>query len=156
MMDVCERAGHLTANQVGYHLFDRRMEKAVLPYCQAHGIGFMAYGTLAFGLLTGAFTPETTFLDWDWRSQRHAPLACPSSSASSSSKSSRSAARLQELAAGYGKSRGPARHRLGACGNPAVSCGAGGHAQRKGAARERRRRRLELTAEDQGRDRPHL
>lgn len=67
MMDVCERAGHLTANQVGYHMFDRRVEKAVLPYCQAHGIGYMAYGALAFGLLTGAFTPETTFVDWDWR-----------------------------------------------------------------------------------------
>ena len=67
MMDVCEGVGHLAANQVGYHMFDRRMEKAVLPYCQEHEIGFMAYGTLAYGLLTGAFTPDTTFLDWDWR-----------------------------------------------------------------------------------------
>ena len=56
MMEVCESAGHLTANQVGYNLFDRRMERAVLPYTKAHGIGFMAYGTLCYGLLTGAFT----------------------------------------------------------------------------------------------------
>ena len=28
----------------------------MLPYTQARGIGFMAYGTLGFGLLTGAFT----------------------------------------------------------------------------------------------------
>ena len=41
----------------------------VLPYCQQNGIGFMAYGTLGFGLLTGAFTPETAFVDWDWRSK---------------------------------------------------------------------------------------
>ena len=68
MMEECERHGHLTANQVGYHMFDRRMEAAVLPYCQASGIGYMAYGSLGFGLLTGAFTPETTFVDWDWRS----------------------------------------------------------------------------------------
>jgi aryl-alcohol dehydrogenase-like predicted oxidoreductase len=68
MMDACEKAGHMAANQVGYHLFDRRAEKAVLPYCQVHGIGYMAYGTLAFGLLTGAFTPQTRFVDWDWRS----------------------------------------------------------------------------------------
>ena len=68
MMDVCESAGHLATNQVGYHLFDRRVERAVLPYTQAHGIGFMAYGTLGFGLLTGAFTESTTFVDWDWRS----------------------------------------------------------------------------------------
>jgi aryl-alcohol dehydrogenase-like predicted oxidoreductase len=72
MMEECERHGHLTANQVGYHLFDRRMEAAVLPYCMDHGIGFMAYGTLGFGLLTGAFTPETTFVDWDWRSKGNA------------------------------------------------------------------------------------
>ncbi len=68
MMRECERHGHLTANQVGYHLFDRRMEAEVLPYCQEAGIGYMAYGSLGFGLLTGAFTPETTFVDWDWRS----------------------------------------------------------------------------------------
>jgi aryl-alcohol dehydrogenase-like predicted oxidoreductase len=68
MMETCEQHGHLAANQVGYNMFDRRMEAAVLPYCQAQGIGFMAYGTLAYGLLTGAFTPETTFVDWDWRS----------------------------------------------------------------------------------------
>jgi aryl-alcohol dehydrogenase-like predicted oxidoreductase len=72
MLEECERHGHLTANQVGYHLFDRRMESAVLPYCQAHGIGYMAYGTLGFGLLTGAFTPDTTFVDWDWRSKGNA------------------------------------------------------------------------------------
>ena len=69
MMEQCETVGHLTANQVGYHLFDRRMERAVLPYCRENGIGFMAYGSLGFGLLSGAFTPETTFVDWDWRSK---------------------------------------------------------------------------------------
>ena len=29
----------------------------------------MAYGSLAHGLLTGAFTPETTFAETDWRSK---------------------------------------------------------------------------------------
>ena len=68
MMSACEEHGHLTANQVGYHMFDRRMEGEVLDYCQTNGIGYMAYGSLGFGLLTGAFTPETSFVDWDWRS----------------------------------------------------------------------------------------
>ena len=67
MLEACQRHGHLTANQVGYNLFDRRMEAAVLPYCQREGIGFMAYGSLAYGLLTGAMSPETQFVDWDWR-----------------------------------------------------------------------------------------
>ena len=71
-MDVCESAGHLAANQVGYHLFDRRVERAVLPYTRSHGIGFMVYGTLGFGLLTGAFNGSTTFVDWDWRSKGYA------------------------------------------------------------------------------------
>jgi aryl-alcohol dehydrogenase-like predicted oxidoreductase len=69
MMSECERYGHLTANQVGYNMLDRRMEGEVLPWLAAHQIGFMAYGSLAFGLLTGALTPETTFVDWDWRSK---------------------------------------------------------------------------------------
>jgi aryl-alcohol dehydrogenase-like predicted oxidoreductase len=68
MMDECARHGHLAANQVGYHLFDRRMETHVLPYCLENKIGFMAYGSLGYGLLTGAFTPDTTFEDSDWRS----------------------------------------------------------------------------------------
>ena len=69
MLAACQPHGALTANQVGYHLFDRRVESATLPYCHAHGIGFMAYGSLAFGLLSGAFTPATRFVDWDWRSR---------------------------------------------------------------------------------------
>jgi aryl-alcohol dehydrogenase-like predicted oxidoreductase len=68
MMRECERHGHLTANQVGYHMFDRRMEAHVLPYCLDQGIGFMGYGTLGYGLLTGALTPDTTFESSDWRS----------------------------------------------------------------------------------------
>ena len=69
MMDVCESAGHLAANQVGYHLFDRRVQRAVLPYTRSHGIGFMAYGTLGVGHLTDAFNESTTPVDWDCRSE---------------------------------------------------------------------------------------
>lgn len=72
MMDTCQEHGGIAANQVGYHLFDRRMENEVLPYCLEKNIGFMAYGTLGFGLLTGAFTPETTFEGGDWRSGKTA------------------------------------------------------------------------------------
>ena len=53
--------------QVGYNLFDRRMEREVFPYCQEHQIGVMAYGSLAYGLLTGGFTPDTKFDEKDWR-----------------------------------------------------------------------------------------
>lgn len=72
MLAACQAHGCLTATQVGYHLFDRRVEKAVLPYCRENDIGFMAYGSLAFGLLSGAFSPETRFVEWDWRSRGQA------------------------------------------------------------------------------------
>lgn len=103
MMDVCQRVGQLTANQVGYHLFDRRVEKVVLDYCLEHGIGFMAYGTLGYGLLTGAFTQETTFVDWDWRSSGRA-FNLPLFQREHFLKELRVVARLKELAARYGKS----------------------------------------------------
>jgi aryl-alcohol dehydrogenase-like predicted oxidoreductase len=66
-MADCLRYGPLHAEQVGYNLFDRRREPETLPFCQEHGIGVMAYGPLAHGLLTGAFTAETTFGERDWR-----------------------------------------------------------------------------------------
>lgn len=102
MMEECERHGHLTANQVGYHLFDRRMEREVLPYCLAHKIGYMAYGTLGFGLLTGAFTPETTFVDWDWRSKGGA-FGLPLFEREHFVRELRVTQRLAELAADYGR-----------------------------------------------------
>jgi aryl-alcohol dehydrogenase-like predicted oxidoreductase len=55
--------------QVGYHLFDRRMEREIFPYCARHGIGVMGYGPLGHGLLTGAFTAATRFAEPDWRAK---------------------------------------------------------------------------------------
>ncbi|MBL7175790.1 MAG: aldo/keto reductase [Desulfobacteraceae bacterium] len=103
MMDTCRQLGTLTANQVGYHLFDRRMEAEVLPYCSEHRIGFMAYGTLGFGLLTGAFTPDTTFAKNDWRSSMRA-FGLPLFEREWFLKELKVGKRLAELAAGYDKS----------------------------------------------------
>ena len=64
--------GPLHAHQMGYNLFDRRVEKEIMPFCERHGIGVMSYGSLSYGLLTGTFTPETRFVDWDWRSKGRA------------------------------------------------------------------------------------
>jgi aryl-alcohol dehydrogenase-like predicted oxidoreductase len=102
MMAAAEAAGHLAANQIGYNMFDRRMERAVLPYCLEHGIGYMAYGTLAYGLLTGAFTPETTFVDWDWRHSGSA-FGLPLFEREHFLKELSAVKRLQELAARYDK-----------------------------------------------------
>ncbi len=103
MMTECQLHGALTANQVGYHLFDRRPESAVLPYCGENGIGFMAYGSLGFGLLTGGLKPETEFVEHDWRSRGWA-FGLPLFTRENYLKELRVTARLQELAAGYDKS----------------------------------------------------
>ncbi|HEX5418202.1 MAG TPA: aldo/keto reductase [Chloroflexota bacterium] len=65
----CRAIAPLVANQVGYNLFDRRWEFEMMPTARELGIGIMAYGPLAHGLLTGAFTAETTFDPTDWRSR---------------------------------------------------------------------------------------
>lgn len=71
-MKECQKTRPVEVNQVGYHLFDRRMEREVLPFCRAENIGVMGYGSLAHGLLTGTLTEDTKFVDWDWRSQGEA------------------------------------------------------------------------------------
>ncbi len=103
MMDECEKHGHLTANQVGYNMFDRRMESKVLDHCLDNNIGFMAYGTLAYGLLSGAFTPETTFEDGDWR-HRGLAFRLPLFQEEEFAKELKVVDRLKEIAKRYEKS----------------------------------------------------
>jgi aryl-alcohol dehydrogenase-like predicted oxidoreductase len=67
LLEQCRKLRSIDVLQVGYNLFDRRQEAEVFPYCQKNGIGVMAYGSLAYGLLTGAFTEDTTFEPSDWR-----------------------------------------------------------------------------------------
>lgn len=55
--------------QYGWNLFDRRMQRDVFPYCGENGIGVMAYGSLAYGLLTGTMTEKTDFGADDWRAR---------------------------------------------------------------------------------------
>ena len=66
-MSDCLDVFPIVTNQVGYHLFDFRPEPEIVPFCRDNGMGIMAYGSLAHGLLTGTMTPETTFEDDDWR-----------------------------------------------------------------------------------------
>ncbi len=56
--------------QYCWNMFDRRMQKEIFPYCAKNGVGVMAYGSLAYGLLTGAFTEDTNFESDDWRARR--------------------------------------------------------------------------------------
>jgi aryl-alcohol dehydrogenase-like predicted oxidoreductase len=59
----------LDALQPPYDLFRREVEREILPYCKAHGIGVLIYGPLAHGLLSGTMNENTTFAPNDWRSK---------------------------------------------------------------------------------------
>jgi len=50
-------AGHPACNQVLYHLQERAVEHAVLPWCQKHGTALVAY--TPFGQSTAAFDART-------------------------------------------------------------------------------------------------
>ena len=69
MMERFQKVRPIDVIQVGYHLFDRRMEQEIFPFCQKNNIGVMGYGSIGHGLLTGTFTPETTFDANDWRAR---------------------------------------------------------------------------------------
>ncbi|MCH7800897.1 MAG: aldo/keto reductase [Chloroflexi bacterium] len=67
MMQESRDTFKIVTDQVGYHLFDFRPEAEIMPFCRENGMGIMAYGSLAHGLLTGTMTPDTKFEDDDWR-----------------------------------------------------------------------------------------
>ncbi len=59
----------VTSLQPPYSAVHPEVEQAILPHCQKHGIGVIAYSPMQAGLLTGGITPErvAAFPDNDWR-----------------------------------------------------------------------------------------
>ena len=55
--------------QYAWNMFDRRMQAEIFPYCAAQQIGVMAYGSLAYGMLSGTFHAGMQFEESDWRSK---------------------------------------------------------------------------------------
>src|SRR5262245_15775603 len=68
-IDASMRVRRVDVAQYGWNLFDRRMQREVFPYCRDNDIGVMAYGSLAYGLLTGTFTENMDFGSDDWRAR---------------------------------------------------------------------------------------
>ena len=68
-IEACRRVRRIDVAQYGWNLFDQRMQREIFPYCREHGIGVMAYGSLAYGLLTGTFTERMDFGSDDWRAR---------------------------------------------------------------------------------------
>jgi len=55
--------------QYAWNMFDRRMQSEIFPYCATEQIGVMAYGSLAYGMLSGTFHAGMSFDENDWRSK---------------------------------------------------------------------------------------
>jgi aryl-alcohol dehydrogenase-like predicted oxidoreductase len=66
---ACAEIGRVDVVQCVYGLFDRRMEDTVLPWCAANDVGFLGYGALAYGLLSGTVPRNHAFPADDWRSK---------------------------------------------------------------------------------------
>lgn len=69
-LEACMRVRRIDVVQYGWNMFDRRMQAEIFPYCAAQQMGVMAYGSLAYGLLTGTFHTNMQFDENDWRSRR--------------------------------------------------------------------------------------
>jgi myo-inositol catabolism protein IolS len=61
------RDGLLDVVQLDYSILNREPEREILPYCVRHGIGVVVRGPLRMGILTGKFTPQSTFPEGDIR-----------------------------------------------------------------------------------------
>ncbi len=63
--------GQCSALQIDYSILNRTPEREIFPYCREHDIGVLTRGSLAMGILTGKFTPETRFEEGDFRRRWH-------------------------------------------------------------------------------------
>ena len=63
------RLRHVDVVQYAWNMFDRRMQAEIFPYCETQQIAVMAYGSLAYGVLSGTFHVGMQFEESDWRSK---------------------------------------------------------------------------------------
>lgn len=66
-MDEFRKTAPIHVCQPPYNLFERGIEKDVLPYCKDNNITLLTYGALCRGLLSGKMDEDTTFNKGDIR-----------------------------------------------------------------------------------------
>ena len=71
LIEKCESVRHVDSLQPHFSMLHRDGIEDLFPFCAANGIGIIAYGPLAYGLLTGAITKDTKFHEDDWRGGGH-------------------------------------------------------------------------------------
>ncbi len=102
-IQTCMETRRVDVMQYACNLFDRRMAKWIFPYAQENGIGVMTYGSLAYGMLAGAFTEETTFEDDDWRRRGGSNMSLKLFLPGIFQRNVQAVNRLKEIAEGLGK-----------------------------------------------------
>jgi aryl-alcohol dehydrogenase-like predicted oxidoreductase len=66
-MNIFRDVAPLNTAQPPYNLFERGVERDVLPYCRMHEINTLTYGSLCRGLLSGKMKPDAEFRGDDVR-----------------------------------------------------------------------------------------
>jgi aryl-alcohol dehydrogenase-like predicted oxidoreductase len=66
-MEAFRTAADLQLCQPPYNIFERGIEKDMMPYCRENEITLMTYGALCRGLLAGKMSPERSFRGDDLR-----------------------------------------------------------------------------------------
>ena len=66
-LQAAVNTGPVDALQSQYNLLQRQVECDVLPFCAEHGISFIPWGPLAYGLLGGRYDREYVLAQDDWR-----------------------------------------------------------------------------------------
>lgn len=72
LIERCEAIRHVDSLQPEFSMLDRRQAE-LIAWCGEQGTGVVSYGPLAYGLLTGAITADTTYVEGDWRGQSSEP-----------------------------------------------------------------------------------
>lgn len=67
LIERCSKIRHVDSIQPQLSMLHRDNAE-LIRWCGERGIGVVAYGPLAYGILTGAITDDTTFARDDWRS----------------------------------------------------------------------------------------
>ena len=66
LLERCLAIRHVDSLQQEFSMLDRR-HADLIRWCGEHGVGVVSYGPMAYGMLTGAITKDTTFASDDWR-----------------------------------------------------------------------------------------
>lgn len=71
LIEKCESIRHVDSLQPQFSMLWQEGRGDLFPFCKENGTGILAYGPLAYGLLTGRIDEDTEFGEDDWRGGGH-------------------------------------------------------------------------------------